>query len=384
MRMTIDHPVIVNGTFPNGEARHELVRTPAEFEFRELSEAEAPLAFTDGIDRRSTRVIDGKLYRAWYLVNPASESLGENGTLRKSLFGGVGMIDFRSLGKLVQDAARQIEKADPFVQVANISRGLAMRDRKSGHTADGIVCIKAPTLKNWRWLSSDTQETVSEWRAITAELLDNVVVIGGRPYLRCFEPGFRVEYLGEGQASIHEASTGIYAREAHRSSYFDDGLEIVGPTALACGSHYFSATDPDGPATFAEQLGWRLCGKVYPIEVHEADYEHTDFLELETVRHARMLLDWAEASITLSKVKAPVPETPLLERVASELRSSILDWQAEKAGYASVAKAFHALRESQFAEALIVGRRSVQIGAFVTREDAAPVRITASSFGPSI
>lgn len=383
MRMTIEHPVIVSGTFPNGAARHELVRTPAEFQFRELSEAEAPPAFTDGIDRQSVRVIDGKLYRAWFHVNPASESLGENGALRKALFGG-GALDFRPLGKLVRDAASLLEKADPFVQVANTARVLERRDRKIGHTGDGIICIKAPILKNWLWLSPDTQETIMKWRTITADLLDNVVVIGGRPYLRCFEPGFRVEDLGDGQASIHEACTGIYAREVHRSSYFDNGLEIMGPTALACGSHYFSATDPDGPAALAEQMGWRLRGKVYPIDVFDADYEHTDFLGMETVRHARMLLDWAEMAITVSRVKAPDPELPVLEDLASELQSSILDWQVEKAGYTELAKAFHTLRESKFSDALVIGRRALQLEAFVTREDAAPVRITASSFGPSI
>lgn len=381
--MMIEHPVIVSGTFPNGAARHELVRTPAEFEFRELSEAEAPPAFTDSIDRQSVRVLDGKLYRAWFHINPASESLGEKGALRKALFGG-GAIDFRSLGKLVQDAARSIEQQDPFTTVANTNRTLERRDRKNGYSEDGIVCIRAPILKNWRWLSPDTEETISKWRTITADLLDNVVVIGGRPYLRCFEPGFRVEDLGEGQASIHEASTGVYAREAHRSSYFDDGLEIMGPTALACGSHYFSATDPEGPAALAEQMGWRLCGKVYPIDVCEADYEHTDFLEMETVRHARMLLDWAEMAIAVSRVKAPDPEMPVLEGLASELRSFILDWQVEKAEYTSLAKAFHTLRESKFSDAFVIGRRALQIEAFVTREDAAPVRIIASSFGSSV
>jgi hypothetical protein len=231
-------------------------------------------------------------------------------------------------------------------------------------------------------LSPDIDETVAKWRAITAEVMDNVVIIGGRPYLRCFEPCFRVEDLGEGKASIHEASTGIYAREAHRASYFD-GLEIMGPTALACGSHYFSASDPDGPAAFAEQMGWRLDGKVYPIDVFDADYEQTDFLEMETVRHARMLLDWAETLLAVSKIKAPNPKTPVLEGLAFDLRSAVLDWQAKKAGYASVANAFHTLRESDFSEALIMGRRVLQMEAFVSREDASPVEIRTSAFNPT-
>lgn len=381
--MMIEHPVIVSGTFPNGAARHELVRTPAEFEFRELSEAEAPPAFVDSIDRQTVRVLDGKLYRAWFHINPASESLGEKGALRKALFGG-GAMDFRSLGKLVRDAVRSIEQQNPFTMVANTNRTLERRDRKNGYSEDGIVCIKAPMLKNWRWLSPDVNETISKWRTMTAELLENVVIIGGRPYLRCFEPGFRLEYLGESQAAIHEANTGVYAREAHRASYFDDGLEIMGPAALGPGSHYFSAADPNGPAAFAEQMGWRRCGKVYPIDVRDADYEHTDFLEMETARHARMLLDWAERSLAVSKVKAPDPEVPVLENLARELRSAILDWQRERSGYNVLATAFHALREREFSNVSLGSRLAAQMDAFVWREDAAPVRITTASFGPSI
>lgn len=145
MRIMIEHPVIASGTFWDGAARYEVARTASEFEFRELSEHEAPLAFTDGIDRRSIRVVDGNLYKAWFHINPASESLGENGALRKALFGGAGLIDFQSVGKLVREAARAIEKDDPSVLVANTTRVLEMRDRKKGHTELSI----APRLRSF-------------------------------------------------------------------------------------------------------------------------------------------------------------------------------------------------------------------------------------------
>ncbi|MCV9964123.1 hypothetical protein OIU34_19765 [Pararhizobium sp. BT-229] len=382
MRMTIEHPVIVSGTWPNGSARRELVRIPTEFEFREFSELEAPLAFTDGIDRQSVRVVDGKLYRAWFYVNRASESLGENGALRKALFGG-GALDFEPLGKLVRDAARSIKEADPFTEVGNIDRVLEWRDRKNGYNQHGIICVKAPMFRNWRWLSPDTDERIGEWRGIATELMHNVVIVGDRPYVRCFEPCYRLEYLGEGQASLHEATTGVYAKEAHRADRFDDGLEIMGPSALAYGSHYFSATDPDGPGALADQMGWRLCGKVHPVEVHDVDAAQTDFLEMETVRHARMMLDWAERSIAVSKVKAPDPEMPVMESLARELRSTILDWQEKKAGYVPVSTAFHRLRESSFSPATADTRPKLQLEAFVSREDASPVRIRTSAFGPA-
>jgi hypothetical protein len=148
MRITIEHPVIASGSLWHGAPRYELARTASEFEFRELSEHEAPLAFTDGIDRRSIRVVDGKLHRAWFHINPASESLGENGALREALFGG-GALDFRPLGRLVREAAQAIEKADPSVLVANTTRVLEMRDRKKGHTELSIMCVKASKLRSF-------------------------------------------------------------------------------------------------------------------------------------------------------------------------------------------------------------------------------------------
>ncbi|MBY3432864.1 hypothetical protein HFN89_01570 [Rhizobium laguerreae] len=369
MRVTIEHPAIVSGIWePGGEERHDLVRIPTEFDIPEFSETDAPLAFEDDRSGRVVRMLDGKLFRAWPDAGSLRETFSEGGSLRRAMF--VGGMDFAPLSSIALDSVRAFKNANPFANVENTGRrDVSASDRRRGYDGPSLICLRTPLFRNWRWLSIDTDERIEKWRGIAREFMGNFAIISDRPYLRCFEPCYVLEKVGASNAKVRQGTTRIYAKEVHRKWTYGRGLEIMGEDALLSGAHFFSATDHQGALALADQMGWQVSATDPIIEVLNADAVQTDFLEMETARHAMMLLAAAQGDRD---------SDPLVR----DLVDAVIDWQDDKAGYAAMASAFHALRETRLPDVSEeTSRLKQQITAFLRREEGAPIRINATTYG---
>lgn len=91
------------------------------------------------------------------------------------------------------------------------------------------------------------------------------------------------------RANIRQATTHVYAKEVHRRTTYNVGLEVMGEDALQSGTHFFSATDLQGALALADQMEWDVMSLEPAIDVHNADAAQTDFLEMETARHGQRL-----------------------------------------------------------------------------------------------
>jgi hypothetical protein len=371
VRVTIEIPAVISGTWEtSGADRHDLVRVPTDFDIPEFSEADAPLAFEDRHRGNLVRIIDSKLYRAWPTHGTAREAFEEESSLHKAMF--VGGLDFSSLSSIALDYIRDLKKENPFANVENSRRDLSATERNKGYDAPSITCLKAPLFRNWRWVASDTAERIEGWRGIAREFMGNFAIVDGCSYVRCFEPCYVLERVRDSaRANIRQATTHVYAKEVHRRTTYGGGLEVMGDDALQSGTHFFSATDPQGALALADQLEWDIMSMEPAIEVHDPDAAQTDFLEMETARHAMMLM---------SACRRDLSSDPMVET----LRQAILNWQDGRAGHAAMASAFHALRESELAD---VSERTSwlkqQMSAFLRREDGTPVQIRTMTLGPS-
>jgi hypothetical protein len=363
----IEHPAIVSGTWDDvGSDRNELVRVATDFEFTEYTGTEAPKAFEDNQHDRCIRIIDGKLFRAFPKVNFLQDAFAKDGALRRTMF--VGGMDFDPISSVALAWVEAFKGESPYNLVGNTQRAnVSLKNRKEGYNENALICLRAPLLRNWRWLSADTDERVEEWREIAREFMGNFIIVEGRPYLRCFEPCYVLERSPTDAARIKQSSTHIYAKEVHRKSTFHSGLEIMGEDALHPGKHFFSATDLAGAESLADEMRWEITAKCAAIEVFDPEFAQTDFMEMETVRHARMLL----------QVSTPDDTSWQEGRIARDLRTLILEWQEKHGGYAQLSGTFHDLRQAMLARVSDVAPRMVQTESFIRREDGALVTIQA-------
>lgn len=399
MRIRFDHSAVVTGTWGNGQVRRELVRVPAEFEIQELSDNEAPRSFTvvddaSGAAMRKYRTIGGRHYKRWDL-DPRQTAFVPGSNILNAVYTGI-QLDFPGLTDFLKAEIARVRKVSQYRDIENTERKPMKREAQLGLDSRAIALMKAPMLKGWRWLGHDVENEVDDWRNRTAEIFNRFILVNGHPYTLAYEPCYRLNASGTafpnrpGPAQLLSSTVDVYGRDINgRTIDPNTGFEKLGPMGLILGDQYFSANDRDGLVRFAEESGWGLNDKGgETIVVHHDGATYTDFMELETVRHARILHD--RASLMVGHVKQvdgvekysgrPVDKTVMLESLEG-LRQGILIWQTDRAGTDHLAAPF----ENLLAEMVRweEGNQKInkfdlldQINAFRVREDMADVTIT--------
>lgn len=396
MRIKFDHPAVVTGTWENGHVRRELVRVPDEFEIQEFSDAEAPRSFTVVDDESGTavqefRTVGGRHYKLWSLDKPeATFNPGSN--IMNCVYTGK-QLDFPALTDILKAEIAKVRKYSQYRDIENTERPVLRREANLGFDSRAVALMKAPHLKGWRWLGADTDAEVADWRGRTAEVFGKIIMVDGRPHVLSYEPCYRLNASGtttgnrKGPAQMTTSDVAVYGGHL-RTIDPNTGFEKLGYLALLLGDQFFAANDRDGLTQFAEASGWGLRDEQgETIVVHDDGVVSINFLELETVRHARIIYERAGLMVGhIRKVDGveqysgrPIDKTVMLENRES-LRQAILEWQAERNGTDCLATLF----EDLLAEMIRWedGNRKLnefglldQVKAFKIREDMADVTI---------
>jgi hypothetical protein len=219
----------------------------------------------------------------------------------------------------------------------DVRRELLKRESKIGMREVTKACLNAPMLRKWNWLSPDADQDVDHWRSIAAEKIGNVVLINGVPCLRAFEPCYALT-TAYGAPQIQVASKRVFATQVHVADKKADGLEVLGEEATFYKSHYFAASDFEGAVAFADTIGWRLLPNQRPnIRIRDESAITDDFDILETVRHARLLLEAMDSrhfqyEVQNNAGKTTEFATKLAQLVADAkvLKDEVLSWQTNR------------------------------------------------------
>lgn len=397
MRIRFDHPAVVTGTWENGHVRRELVRVSTDFEVKEYSDAEAPRSFTVVDDAAGTsrefRTVGGRHYKKWCLDKP-EDTFYPGSNILNSIYTGK-QLDFPSLTDILNAEIAQARQQSRYRDIENTERHVLKRELTLGLDSRAVALMKAPHLKGWRWLGPDTEAEVADWRNRTAEVFGKIIMVDGCPHVLSYEPCYRLNASGtttrtrRGPARMFTSTVAVYGDHLKgRSIETDTGFENLGYLALLLGDQFFAANDRDGLTQFAEASGWGLSeGRGETIVVHDADVASTDFLELETVRHARIIYDRAGLMVRhIRKVDnveqysgRPIEKAVMLENMEN-LRQAILEWQAERNGTEGLAAPFEDLLTEMIGWEN--GNQKInefdlldQVKAFKIREDMADVTI---------
>lgn len=390
--MLIDfvHPVIVSGTGNGGRPRYDLVRVASQFEIEEHDGRHCPISFeysnTGSFAPHQVRSFDdGRHYLALPFAGGV-EGLLEDRMVHNWIVGG--QVDsFDPLWEIVRDKASDIRN-EHFEGVNNMKRDVSRRERSNGIGSEGKACLKAPTLKNWRWLGPDVDGQVAEWKGIVAEVLENVVLVDGVLHLRCFEPCLVLD-VENGTPKSEIRSRGVYQRQVHKRDYDNQGLIVMGKAAKHPLSHYFSAADEAGLEDMRAALGWKIAKSRRFMSVHDHSRVSSDYFEMETVRHARMLLEFGQQYAYVLARRDQADLAAPFHASADDLRTVLLDWQEGNAVAADIGTATDSLSEL-IADAPPVERGFDRFGCdpiftqrriqhFRLREDMAEVSLTLPS-----
>ncbi|MBY3157271.1 hypothetical protein HFO56_33645 [Rhizobium laguerreae] len=394
MRFTFNHPAVVTGTWENGHVRRELVRVAADFEIAEYSSAEAPLTFevrdqTSNETSLRIRTVGGRHYKRWRWDEP-STIFGTDSQFLRSLYNGR-ELEFSGIERLVDAEITRVKSFDHYRSIENTERRPFKREEEAGLGPLSVSCMKAPMLKNWQWLGPDAATEVADWRDRTAAILGNVAFVDGIPHVRTFEPCYRVSHAPLGSSrkgvivSVDNAS--FYAKEPDRTVVDPaTGFEILGKNALMIGLHNFAPTEFHDLRSFCLECGWGFDDRPrQEIVTHDPSAVGLDYLEMETVRHARMLHDRAGQMIKLVVLRdgaevfcgQPV-DTHILQAQMDALRISLLSWQSDRNGTDKLAAPFedlleHVLHWEEARPTKATFDISDQMASFKVREDMSPV-----------
>lgn len=391
MRITLEHPVVVTGTWDAGTIRHDLVRTAGEFEIAEYAGADAPVTFRIGNGRDlEYRTIEGRHYR------PAPD-LEECATIQDSASRLLLIRDefgVDPISRLLADEAARIKRDfDASAGIQNRNQRFLTREEKIGHTQDSVDCMKAPKLRNWRWLSSNTAVEVERWRAAAADILSNLVLIDGIPHRRVAEPRIGLHFIS---GPLIETAP-LYTRQVHRHDPDLDGLHDMGENALMFGYQYFGLGEIEDMYAFASELGWEAERQFNGLEIIDDSALSVDHLKMETVRHARIAVHRVTRALASKLPKHEIrdwemdvgPVVSELGRCLVTLRGSILEWQQHQgdtesvsAGLDNLLEALENLPDAPKAAATDRGFTIIdQMNALRLRQDAAPISLSAMKFG---
>ncbi|MCS4090212.1 hypothetical protein [Rhizobium sp. BK176] len=393
MRFNFNHPAVVTGTWENGNIRRELVRVAAEFEIVEYSDAEAPRTF-DVHDRWQDqnvriRTVGGRHYKRWRWDEPHA-AFGPESQLIQSLYNGK-ELDFAGIEAMLDSEVTRVKTIDAYRGIENTDRKPLKREAQAGLSSLAVSGMKAPILKNWQWLGPDTESEVATWRERISAMLANIAFVDGIPHVRTFEPCYQVSrtQLGSGSGVLVSVENArFYAKEVDRTLVDPKtGFEILGKNALMIGAHNFSPLEFQDLRRFCVDAGWGSDDSPrYDIVTHDTDAVGIDYLEMETVRHARILHDHAGRMLKNSVKRDDGVEVYYGQQVDTHrmlaqleaLRVAILRWQSERNGTDHLAAPFedlldHVLHltDSQFGKPAF--GITEQMESFGVREDMAPV-----------
>jgi hypothetical protein len=399
MRLRLDHPAVVTGLWEDGKVRHELVRVGADFEFAEYSSAEAPLSFEVRDPHQNetvnkVRTIGGRHFQRWKHDEPSC-AFGSDANLMRSLYHGK-QLDFRTIESLVEAEIQRVRRMNGDRGIENTNRKPLKRELLDGLETVAVSCMKAPLLKNWQRLGADVSEEVKRWHDLIAEVLANIVLVDGAPYVRTFEPCYRVEHptafggrFATG-ASISANNAHDYAKEPDRLVINPEtGFERLGELALVLGFQNFAATDLNDAIRFCQESGWHFNGnQKHEIIVHDSTAIGIDYLEMETARHARMLHQRAEWMIKEVRKREgtdvycgePV-DVAVMRTQIDAVRSSLLLWQTDRTRIHDLAAPFedlleHSLHWEDAQPTKSTFDHADQMEAFKLREDMVPIRVS--------
>lgn len=403
MHVKFTHPVIVSGTNADGTPRHELCRMESDFKIPEYSRAEAPVAITASKPSWPSQYfhsVDGKLYKSW----PDGGYGGRfdaDAKLPYMLYNGHSdYIHFEPFHLTVNQAAHSIEYDSDYAAKVNVRRDLLKREQKAGLREVTKAFMKAPMLKKWSWLSPDADEQIAKWREIAAEKMANIIIVDGVPAIRCHEPCYVVTKK-YGAPQIQVSSKQIYQYQVHKREKLGSGLDLLGPGAGEYLTHYFSATEYEDAVAFANAIGWKLLPGTAPsIRVFDESVVSGDFLALETVRHARMLLTAGELFALQERHRVNGGQEPGSDPLAGEfiagantLFQELLAWQEHRDDVEQVRARVASLSEfvgrSQFGP-VVQGRSKLQpvsadfrkqLEEFAVRDEQAEVRLDIPAYG---
>lgn len=396
MQIKFEHPVIVSGTWDNGRPRHDLVRTVSEFEIRTYSSGDVPVVF--GFQgNETTRCIDGKLYTRSPNVeaNPANPFAPSGIGIHTLLFAG-GLDGIDPIWKMVKDEADAIKRESNYRAVENLERAPQQKELRSGHSKRSVACLKAPTLKNWKWLSPDTDAEVAAWRDRISELLSTVILIDGTPYVRTAEPRIELELTSQRDLALAFVRTKpLYTRQVHINEYELSGLVRMADNALELRRHYFGLSELDKAMAVADDLGRRFGTDLRDIEIDDHDALTVDHAEMETGRHARIALDRAFKMLMIHSGQSeragrpPRAEYATMEASIMAQRQAIVEWQGAVGDIDAVSRAYADLKQEirAFPIAENEDRNAPgfdlldQFETFETRLDSEPVRFSHPSPG---
>jgi hypothetical protein len=343
MRIRFDHPAVVSGTSQNGDVRRELVRVPSDFDIKELSDREAPRSFTvevQGSALHEFRMVDGRPYKKWIFDKP-QDITAPDSNLMKSIYTGAN-VDFPVLTDILKAEIRETRRLSGPAQIENTERPVLKREARDGFESRSVALMKAPHLKRWQWLGTDTDAEVADWREHTAAMFDKIILVDGCPYMLSYEPCYRLSNGGLSRAAeLGPNDISLYGSALKgRPTDGNTGLETLGFLGLSLGDQYFAPNDMDGIAEFAEASGWGLKHTGQTIVVHNGAEPSGDFMELETVRHARLVLDGARVMIGQVKGQNHLQyqyqgrqvDKLAMQRKMECLRKAIVAWQGERSG----------------------------------------------------
>lgn len=400
MRFTFEHPAVVTGTRENGNVRRELVRASADFEIAEYSTAEAPLTFT--VRERSTettkatiRTVANGHYKKWTWDEPSC-CFGSDAVLMRSLYTGKNLA-FKAIRDLVYAEVARVEKLGDYRGIEHTERKPLKRELKDGLDSLSVSCMKAPILKNWQWLGPDVQAEVAAWRESVTAVLARIILVDGVPYTRSFEPCYSIMHgdvlvrRHRGPGSINAATTAVYSQEPDRISCDPaTGLADMKREATLLGTQFFAATDLSEAVRFSQESGWGDDGELKnEIIVHDEAAISTDFLEMETVRHSRMLHDRAGKMVHALRhsdgvdfyCDQPVDAASMRSQIEA-MRTALLSWQIERDGTDGLSTPFedlleHVLHWGDAQRTKTSFDLEDQMNAFKVREDMSPVTVAA-------
>lgn len=400
MLLTVNYPAIVTGHATDGSVRRELVRVPSHFEIAEVSASDLPLSFVVNgtfFDGRVSEVrsAKGEHYERWTHDAP---SVALAGSLRLSLYTGKN-IDFRPLTDVVRTeiAKLALDSHTPGVSgsaVGRISVVPTKRELSQGLDPFSSSCMRAPLLRNWRWLGPDAESELADWKAKTQAVLSNIVIVDGNPHVRCFEPCYEVVHPAR---SNFRKEASVYPGRARAYSRFVDcavtdpetGLAAMGAYEGWSDRHFFPAHDKGDILRFVSDMGWNR--QPIPngrIDVLATEPPFLDYAEMEAVRFGKLLLQSAmqkEESFSRKDGGPWYGEAVNVDELSGQigaLRSALLDWQDGKRGAEIIAAPFEALLEHmefihEASHAIREGSLLEKIDAFKVREDSGAVRIPA-------
>ena len=278
-------------------------------------------------------------------------------------------LDFPVLTDVLKAEIRETRKHAGPAHIENTERTVLKREKNAGFDSRGVALMKAQHLKRWRWIGPNVDAEVADWRGRTADVFDRIILVDGSFYTHSYEPCYRLNANGSsshalgrpsglvsrGPAELVPHDIAVYGNTLKdRRIDGNTGLEILGYLALVLGDQYFAANDIDGIAEFAEASGWGLKQTGQTIVVYDDVEPSGDFLELETVRHARLVYDGARMMVAQVRGVNPVEcqyvgrkvDKLAMERKMECLRKAIVEWQDERRGTDGLAAPF----EDLFAE----------------------------------